>query len=151
MSLPVTVQQEDYKEVAKLKIWDAHNFRRTLTGLSLIAAPLVLLVVWMALLDLTDDPTAMLAAIAANRERTMVTALLLMLSSVLFLPAVIGWIHLLRDRGVVLGHLGGGLALLGALSHIARATHILVFVHMAAGEADQAQMVALMNRIQAAH
>jgi hypothetical protein len=29
------------KEIAVLKIWDAHNFRRTLTGLSLIAAPLV--------------------------------------------------------------------------------------------------------------
>ncbi len=28
------------KEIAMLKIWDAHNFRRTLTGLSLIAAPL---------------------------------------------------------------------------------------------------------------
>ena len=65
-----------------LKIWDAHNFRRTLTGLSLIAAPLVFLVFWVALPDLPDDPTAMLAAIAANRERTMVAALLLMLSSV---------------------------------------------------------------------
>jgi hypothetical protein len=119
-----------------LKIWDAHNFRRTLTGLSLIAAPLVLLVVWVALPDLPDDPTAMFAAIAANRKCTM--ALLLILSSVLFLPAVIGLIHLLRDRGVVLGHLGGGLALLGALGHIARATHILVFVHKAADGADQA-------------
>jgi len=131
-----------------LKIWDAHNFRRTLTGLSLIAAPLVFLVFWVALPDLPDDPTAMLAAIAANRERTMVAALLLMLSSVLFLPAFVGLIHLLRDRGVVLGHLGGGLALLGALGHIARATYFLVFVHMATGGADQAQMVALMNRIQ---
>jgi len=131
-----------------LKIWDAHNFRRTLTGLSLIAAPLVLLVTFVALPDLPDDPTAMLAAIAANRERTMVAALLLMLSSVLFLPAFVGLIHLLRDRGVVLGHLGGGLALLGALGHVARATYFLVFVHMATGGADRAQMVVLMNRIQ---
>ncbi len=86
-----------------LKIGDAHNFRRTLTGLSLVAAPLVLLVVWVALPDLPDDPTAMLAAIAANRERAVVAAVLLMLSSVLFLPAFVGLIHLLRDRGVVLG------------------------------------------------
>jgi hypothetical protein len=131
-----------------LKIWDAHNFRRTLTGLSLIAAPLVFLVFWVALPDLPDDPTAMLAAIAANGGRTMVAALLLMLSSVLFLPALVGLIHLLRDRGIVLGHLGGGLALLGALGHIAVATHFLVFVQMATDVADQAQMVALMNRIQ---
>ena len=131
-----------------LKIWDAHNFRRTLTGLSLIAAPLVLLALYVALPDLPDDPTAMLAAIAANRERTMVAALLLMLSSVLFLPAFVGLIHLLRDRGVVLGHLGGGLALLGALGHIGRATHFLVYVQMTTGGADQAQMVALINRIQ---
>jgi len=101
-----------------LKILDAPNFRRTLTGLSLIAAPLVVLVFWVALPDLPDDPAAMLAASAANRERTMVAALLLMLSSVLFLPAFFGLIHLLRDRGVVLGHVGGGLALLGALGHI---------------------------------
>jgi hypothetical protein len=131
-----------------LKIWDAHNFRRTLTGLSLIGAPLVFLVSLGAFPDLPDDPTAMLAAIAANHERTMVAALLLMLSSVLFLPAFVGLIHLLRDRGVVLGHLGGGLALLGALGHIGRATHFLVYVQMTTGGADQAQMVALMNRIQ---
>jgi hypothetical protein len=131
-----------------LKIWDAHNFRRTLTGLGLIAAPLVLLVSLGALPDLPEDPTAMLAAIAANRERTMVAALLLMLSSVLFLPAFVGLIHLLRDRGVVLGHLGGGLALLGALGHIDLATHWLVYVQMTTGGADQAQMAALINRIQ---
>jgi hypothetical protein len=136
------------KEIAMLKIWDAHNFRRTLTGLSLIAAPLVYLVAIVALPDLPDDPTAMLAAIAANRERTVVAALLLMLSSVLFLPAFVGLIHLLRDRGVVLGHLGGGLALLGALGHIAVATHWLVYVQMTMGGADQTQMVALMNRIE---
>jgi Domain of unknown function (DUF4386) len=131
-----------------LKIWDAHNFRRTLTGLSLIAAPLVLLVTFVVLPDLPDDPTAMLAAIAANRERTVVAALLFMLSSVLFLPAFVGLIHLLRDRGVVLGHLGGGLALLGVWGHIALATHWLVYVQMTMGGAEQTQMVALMNRIE---
>src|SRR4029079_9697508 len=87
-------------------------------------------------------------AIAAHPARTQVAALLLMLSSVLFLPAFVGPIHLLRTRGVVLGHLCGGLALLGVLSHIARATHFLVFVQMTTGGADQAQMIALMNRIE---
>jgi len=139
------------KEIAMLKIWDAHNFRRTLTGLSLIAAPLVFLAFWVTLPDLStgpDDPTAMLAAIAANRERTMVAALLLMLSLVLFLPAFVGLIHLLRDRGVVLGHLGGGLALLGILGSMAQVAHFLVYVQMTTGGADQTQMVALMSRIE---
>ena len=136
-----------------LKIWDAHNFRRTLTGLSLIAAPLVLLLLAFgsALLEVNRGPFdagAELADIAAHPARTQVASLLSMLESVLFLPAFVGLIHLLRDRGVVLGHLGGGLALLGALGHIARATHFLVYVQMTTGGADQAQMVALMNRIQ---
>ena len=78
----------------------------------------------------------------------LISVVLLMLSSVLFLRAFVGLIHLLRDRGVVLGHLGGGLALLGALGHIAVATHFLVYVQMTTGGADQTQMVAIMNRIE---
>ena len=78
-----------------------------------------------ALLDAeegTDTPPAELYAIAADRaDDIRLAALLFILSSVLIVPAVAGMVHLVRDRGATLAHIGGALGVIGAMGHMATA------------------------------
>jgi hypothetical protein len=101
-----------------LRINDAVNFRRTLAGLALIAAPVLFGasdVLRISIPGAAGEGAAKFAAIADNIERWHTATVLNMLGVILFLPAILGLMHLLRARSVVLGHIGGGLALLGVL------------------------------------
>jgi len=102
-----------------LKITDADNFRRTLVGLCLIAAPLVGLVGGLILPPTPADTGGTLAVISENSGSWLMANLLFILVFTLFVPALLGLMHLLRGRSVVLGYIGGGLALLGNLFHVA--------------------------------
>ena len=99
-----------------LEINDANNFRRTLAGLCLIAAPLAFGgsdVIRLSIEGGVEEGVGQLAAIAASPGLWQVAAILNMIGVILFVPAVLGLMHLLRGRSTVLGHLGGGLALIG--------------------------------------
>jgi hypothetical protein len=100
-----------------LKIWDANNFRRTLAGLCLITAPLVFGGSDLMRIVVTGgkEGGAQLATIAAKPTLWQAVTLLDLLGIVLFVPAVLGLMHLLRDSSTVLSHVGGGLALIGFL------------------------------------
>jgi hypothetical protein len=101
-----------------LKINDADNFRRTLAGLAMISAPIAFDGADGIRLHIeggAQEGAGQLAAIAANSGLWQVAAVLEMLGIVLFVPAVLGLMHLLRGRSTVLSHLGGGLALIGFL------------------------------------
>lgn len=97
-----------------LKINDADNFRRTVAGLCLIAAPLVVLIgglvpQWEA----NDTLAAYLQTLGENPVRAQVSAVLLYFGFLLFVPGIFGMIHLVKDRGVVLAHIAGVLAVWG--------------------------------------
>jgi hypothetical protein len=101
-----------------LKITDADNFRRTLAGLCMILAPLTLGASDLIRLSVeAGDPGVreQLDLIAASPGAWQVASIANMLGIILFVPAVLGLLHLLHDRGVVLGHVGGGLYLIGLL------------------------------------
>ncbi|GAA3441285.1 hypothetical protein [Planomonospora venezuelensis] len=94
---------------------DPRGFRRTAAGLCLVAAPVVYvaaLVVDPAIRQ-GGDPVGIYGRYP---EQVTVSAALLHWSWVLLIPGIIGMIHLIRRRGVVLGHLAGGLALLGVVN-----------------------------------
>lgn len=101
-----------------LKINDADNFRRTVAGLCLILAPLTFGgadVIRLSIEGGAAEGAEQLAAIAASPGLWQVAAALDMVGIVLFVPAILGLMHLLRERSTVLGHIGGGLALIGFL------------------------------------
>jgi hypothetical protein len=89
------------------------TFRRRFGGVSLIAA--TALFAASELLFPTDgqDPAADLGTNAAHHGQLLLAIATGLLSAILFIPAFFSLMNPLRGRGTVLGHLGGGLALLG--------------------------------------
>src|SRR3954453_2864592 len=76
-------------------ISDAHHFRKMVAGFCMVFAPLCMLVGFLV------DPDAEYAFLFAG--------------AVLMVPAMLGLMHMLREREVAMGHLGGGLSLIGRM------------------------------------
>jgi hypothetical protein len=76
-------------------ISDAHHFRKMVAGFCMVFAPLCMLVGFIA------DPDASYA--------------FLFTGAVLMVPAALGLMHMLREREVAFGHMGGGLSLVGLM------------------------------------
>src|SRR2546421_11473063 len=96
---------------------DAQHFRRMLAGTCMIAAPLVLLasaIVAPSMSSTKEGPT--LQAIADHQGRFYLSTVLLIVGLVLLVPAVLGLMHILRERRGGPGPVGGGVAAGGGLS-----------------------------------
>ncbi|WP_283135853.1 hypothetical protein [Rhizohabitans arisaemae] len=95
---------------------DPRRFRRWAAGLSLIVAPLFYLagvVVDPALRQGGDDTRGVYGMYP---DQVSLSASLLHWSWILMLPGIVGMVHLIRTRGVVLGHIAGGIAFLGVVN-----------------------------------
>ena len=125
---------------------DAHHSRKMVAGACMVVAPFVLLAA-MVIHPASDmDEATQVATIADNLDAWYVAHLLAFVSIVLVVPAVLGLMHMLRERQVALGHVGGGLALLGLLAFTGLVAMELVLWQMA-GAGDTAETVALLERL----
>jgi hypothetical protein len=79
-------------------ISDAHHFRKMVAGFCMVFAPLCMLIGFVV------DPDASYAFLFAG--------------AVLTVPAALGFMHMLREREVALGHVGGGLSLIGLMGTV---------------------------------
>jgi hypothetical protein len=126
---------------------DAHHFRKMVAGACMILAPLVLLVAAVVHPDGKTDEAAQLSVIADHLDAWYAAHLLVLAAIVLAVPAVLGLMHMLREREVAFGHIGGGLGLVGLLA-LKGIVAIEGFVGWQMGAAgDRGAMVALMERI----
>jgi hypothetical protein len=130
-----------------LKLTDADNFRRTALGLSLIAAPLVGLVSAFITPRFTGGMGAELVAISEHTGRWLISGFLNLISFFLFMLAVLGIVHLLGHRSVILGHVGGGLVLLGAFFHGAIIGFALVEVPLVESGGPRDRMIEFVNQM----
>jgi hypothetical protein len=94
---------------------DTAHFRRTLAGICLTTQPLLNLISVAISPQQSTDTSEQLAMIGANPTRFLISNLLDLVWLVLLIPAVLGLLHLLRTRGALLGHIGGGFVLAGAV------------------------------------
>ena len=126
---------------------DAHHFRKMVAGFCMVAAPLILLVGMVVHPEGKTDEGAQLAVVADNLDAWYIAHLLVLVSIVLAVPAVLGLMHMLREREVAYGHLGGGLGLLGlvALTGIVTIDGFVGWQMAAAG--DRGEMTALFERL----
>lgn len=125
---------------------DAHRFRKTVAGACMIVAPILLLVSAILAPSSDNDAGAILGAIGADPDRFYAATVVGIAGSVLLVPALLGLMHMLREREVALGHVGGGLALLGSVVFMLFWGVSLMEWQMVREGADSAQMTALLDR-----
>ena len=130
-----------------LKLTDADDFRRTAMGLCLIAAPLVGLVSAFITPRFTGSIGEELAAISEHTGRWLIGGFLNLISFFLFMLAVLGIVHLLGHRSVILGHVGGGLVLLGAFFHGAIIGFALVEVPLVESGGPRDRVIEFANQM----
>ncbi len=131
------------------RLSDSHHFRKMVAGVCMIGAPLLLVIGMIVHPETKSDVGAQLAVIAGNMDEWYAAHLIVAMSLVLAVPAVLGLMHMLREREVAYGHLGGGLAIVGLLASTAIVA-IEGFVGWQAGAAigsDAAAMTALFERV----
>jgi hypothetical protein len=98
------------------QISDAHHFRKLMAGACMILAPLLLLAGLVVHPGFEREAAAQYAVIADHLDAWYAAQLLMLASTVPAFPAVLGLMHMLREREVALGHLGGGLGLVGLVA-----------------------------------
>ena len=98
------------------RLSDSHHFRKTIAGMCMIGAPLLLLVGMIIHPERKSDVGDQLAVIADNTDAWFAAHLIVLVALVLAVPAVLGLMHMLREREVAFGHIGGALAMVGILA-----------------------------------
>jgi Domain of unknown function (DUF4386) len=125
---------------------DAHHFRKMVAGFCMVAAPLLLLVGAVLHPESDTDAAAQIASIADSPDQWYVAHLLVLMSIVLAVPAMLGLMHMLREREVAWGHLGGGLAIVGLLAFVGIVA-MDGFVFWQAAQTDVPAATALLERV----
>jgi hypothetical protein len=126
---------------------DAHHFRKLVGGACMVVAPLLLLVAAVIHPESKTDEGSQLAVIADHLDAWFAAHLIALVAIALAVPAVLGLMHMLRERQVAFGHVGGGLAMLGLLAYVGIVA-IEGFVGWQMGAAgDRGEMTALFERL----
>jgi uncharacterized membrane protein len=125
---------------------DAHHFRKTVAGICMVLAPALFLAAAIVSPSSDNDAGAILAATAEHQDRFYISTVLAIAGAVLLLPALLGLMHMLREKQVALGHVGGGLSLLGNLAFMLFFGVSLMQWQMVRGGADTGEMTALLDR-----
>jgi hypothetical protein len=127
---------------------DPRRFRRLVAGVCLIAAPVTLLVGALLHPQIERDGAAHLAVVAESPDRYYAAHTVLLVGLVLLLFAILGLVHLLRRGAPALGHVGGGLAIIGLFGPTALvAVDGIAVTQMAQPGSSPEEMAALVDRI----
>jgi hypothetical protein len=129
---------------------EPRHFRKMVAGLCMVLSPLFLLASVIVHPRTEPEAGGQLAIVAANQDAWYVAHLLALVSLLLAIPVVLGFMHMLREREVAYGHVGGALALLGVVAWTGLIAMEFVVWQMVKGDADPAQMSALLERVNAA-
>jgi len=124
---------------------DAHHFRRLVAGVCMVVAPLVLLVAMVIHPASDTNEATQVATIADNLDAWYVAHLLALISIGLMVPAVLGLMHMLREREVAFGQLGGGLAMIGLLAFAGIIGMEMAIWQMVAGGSTREAVGTAMN------
>jgi hypothetical protein len=124
------------------------TFRRRFGGASLFAATALFGAAELLYPTEGGDPAGEIAANAAHHGQLLASITCSLLSAILFIPALFALMNPLRRRGTVLGHLGGGMALLGfAVSGLALAGVQYVFYEASAPGVDRHAVATFISQV----
>ena len=94
---------------------NAHHFRKTVAGLCMVGAPLLLLLAMIVESRIGTSEDSFVIGRVGDPDTGSLEQMLLVAGLVLMVPAVLGLVHMLRERESAIGHLGGAVALFGLL------------------------------------
>jgi hypothetical protein len=112
-----------------------------LAGICLITQPFINLISVAISPPQSTDTSEQLAMIGAYPTRFLISSLLDLLWLLLLIPAVLGLLHLLRSGGSLLGLIGCGFALAGAVGTAAYRGVNLAQLQVAQSALDQGQVL----------
>ena len=93
----------------------AHHFRKMVAGICMVGAPLALLLAMVFESTIGTSENAYVIGKVGDPDTGQIEQVLLVAGLVLMVPAILGLMHMLRERQVDFGHVGGAVALLGLL------------------------------------
>jgi hypothetical protein len=100
----------------------AHRTHRLIAGCAMVLAPLLLLVSGILQPSLKSSEVAQLLVVRSNLNEWFATQAFMLGALALAVPAVLGLMHMLRERQPAIGNIGGGLALIGILASVGTVT-----------------------------
>jgi hypothetical protein len=112
----------------------------------MIGSGVLLLAASLASPAIKTDEAAQIAVIAQHPTRYYLFTILILASSMLLVPAILGLMTMSAGRSPKLANIGGSLALAGSLVAVGDSMSQLVIWQMGARGADRAQMAALLHR-----
>lgn len=128
---------------------DWRLFRKNLLGISLIVAPLLLLIATAATSSFReDDPARYLSNIADNSGVYYAGNIVGMIGGMFAVGAVLALVHLVRVRRPLFAVLAGGLALAGTVMMPGVWGAITVIEYQMAQQADRSAFVALLEGLE---
>jgi hypothetical protein len=98
-----------------LSLSDAHHFRKMVAGFCMMVAPLLLLLSMIVEPKIGTSEYSFVIGRVGNPDTGSLEQMLLVAGLVLMVPAMLGLMHMLREREVMFGHVGGAIALIGLL------------------------------------
>jgi len=98
-----------------VKVSDSQHFRKMVAGWCMIVAPLLFVVGFSVSPRLETSATKQLAAAAGHVDRFYIATVVMFVGLALFLGAILGLVHMMRERGTAYGHIGGAVAVIGLL------------------------------------
>jgi len=98
---------------------DSHHFRKTVAGWCMVVGPLLALVAFIVSPALKSGSAAQVAEVARHQDGFLLSSLLSLAAVTLVIGGALGMMHMLRERMVAYGHVGGILALVGLLATMA--------------------------------
>ncbi len=125
---------------------DPDRFTRVALAASMIGAGVLMIASAIVMPAIKSDEAAQIAVIAQHPARYYLFTILILGSSMLLVPALIGLMRLGAERSPRLANIGGTLSVFGALVAVGDSMSQLVVWQMGARGADRAQMAALLHR-----
>jgi hypothetical protein len=126
---------------------DSHHLRKTVAGWCMFLAPLLFLVAFVVSPKLETGAGKQLSAAADHIHRFYVANLVATVGLILVVPAVLGVMHMIRERQPVFSTVGGVLTLVGVFASMVGQGVAFVVWEMARHGADSAANTSVLHAV----
>ena len=129
---------------------DSQHLRKMVAGSCMFLAPLLFVAAFVISPKLETSAGKQLAVAHQHLDRYYISNLIAMVGLILFVPAVLGLMHMVRERQPAYGAVGGGLTMIGLLASLVTTGAAFVIWQMASDGVQPADVSALHGMLHTA-